>query len=61
MKKVIFIFILIVLSPSFSFASHLYPEKEYQRVWCTINGGISEYVLTDKARVDCVTKDYAIG
>lgn len=60
MKKVIFIFILIVLSPCLSFAAHLYPEKEYQKVWCTLNDGVSEYVLTDKARVDCVTKDYAI-
>lgn len=39
---------------------HLHPEKAYQDVWCSKNGGLTEYVLNDKARVDCLTKNHAI-
>ena len=40
--------------------SHKYYEKDYQRVWCSASGGTTEYVLPDKARVDCVTETHAI-
>ncbi len=40
--------------------THYYYEREYQEVWAKQNSGITEYVLPDKARVDCVTKEYAI-
>lgn len=35
-------------------------EKDYAIPWCSANGGVSEYVLDDKTRVDCLTNDYAI-
>ena len=40
--------------------SYKYYEKDYQRVWCSASGGTTEYVLPDKARVDCVTETHAI-
>ncbi len=40
--------------------SHLYYEKDYQNMWCNAQSGITEYVLPDRARVDCVTQIYAI-
>ena len=56
MKKVI-IFLLLMLP---SFAKHEYNEKYYQNIWCRQNNGVSEYILPDKTRVDCLTKDYAV-
>lgn len=41
-------------------AKHLHKEKEYQKVWCDANKGIIEYKLDDAARVDCLTKKYAV-
>ena len=36
------------------------PERIYQERWCKAMGGSMEVVLDDGARVDCVTKDYAV-
>lgn len=41
-------------------AARLYPEKQYQTVWCSQNGGVEEVVLQDNTRVDCVLPKYAI-
>jgi len=35
-------------------------EREYQQAWCDEHAGRMEVRLTDGARVDCVTKNYAI-
>lgn len=35
-------------------------EKYYQAKMCSEFGGKTEYVLFDKARVDCLTSEYAI-
>lgn len=35
-------------------------EKAYQDKWCAEMNGQTEVVLPDRARVDCVTKDYAV-
>lgn len=35
-------------------------EADYQAVWCKAAGGVTEYVLDDKARVDCLTDDFAV-
>ncbi|MDP2894343.1 MAG: hypothetical protein Q8N78_08295 [Sulfurimonas sp.] len=35
-------------------------EKYYQTKMCSEFGGKTEYVLFDKARVDCLTSEYAI-
>lgn len=36
------------------------PEKVYQHYWCDKNNGITEYILPDNTRVDCLTKKYAV-
>jgi len=41
-------------------AKHLHKEKVYQEHFCQQLGGITEYRLRDKTRVDCLLKDYAI-
>ena len=41
-------------------AKHIYKEKEYQDCWCDKAGGVTEYVLPDKTRVDCLMDKYAI-
>lgn len=58
MKKILIIIILLFAAPVF--AGHLHPEKAYQKVWCEKQKGVSEYVLPDKSRVDCLTKSHAI-
>ena len=35
-------------------------EKYYQTIMCNKLGGKIEYVLFDKTRVDCLTREYAI-
>ena len=40
--------------------NHKFYEKDYQNYWCSANGGMTEVILPDKARVDCVTKTHAI-
>lgn len=59
MRKIIFILILIFFIQKVE-AKHLNSESYYQQKWCHQNGGIIEYVLPDKARIDCLTKEYAI-
>jgi hypothetical protein len=49
-----------MFSPCLLFAGHLHKEKEYQKKWCAEAGGITEYLLDDGARVDCLTGEYAI-
>lgn len=39
---------------------HKFYEKDYQNYWCGANGGVTEVILPDKARVDCVTKTHAV-
>ena len=41
-------------------AKRLNHEKHYQAIWCDQAGGVTEYVLPDKARVDCLLDDIAI-
>ena len=49
-----------ILLYSTAFASHLYSEKKYQNAWSNKAGGVTEVVLDDQARVDCLTTEYAI-
>jgi len=49
----------LVLAATLS-AKHLHKEKYYQDIFCKKIGGITEYVLDDKTRVDCLTDEYAI-
>lgn len=41
-------------------SSDTHHEKDYVAAWCARESGITEYVLPDRARVDCLLKDYAI-
>ncbi|MBI5453043.1 MAG: hypothetical protein HY956_00275 [Deltaproteobacteria bacterium] len=36
------------------------PERAYQEEWCADVGGVVEYTLPDKTRVDCLTGEYAV-
>ena len=54
------IIIPLLLSIPFVSATTLHNEAYYQSLWCAANGGITEVRLPDKARVDCLTPDYAI-
>ena len=62
MKKIIKICIATVLflTPLQIQAKHLYKESVYQDYWCNKQGGILEYELNDKSRVDCLLPDMAV-
>ena len=51
---------LLILLTSCTFAQHIHKESYYQNIWCKEQKGITEYILNDKTRVDCLTKDYAV-
>lgn len=53
-KLLIILFLAISLN-----AKHLHKEKFYQRIFCKKINGITEYVLDDRSRVDCLTSKYA--
>lgn len=59
-----YLFVFIFFSTFFILSSapakHLYKEKDYQQDWCGERKGITEYVLDDGARVDCLLPDYAV-
>lgn len=56
-----FILILcVLLMPTTCYSKHLHKEHEYQAVWCNKQKGQMEYVLDDKARVDCLLPDLAV-
>lgn len=57
MIRLSLLFVLIVLSLQ---AKHLHKEKVYQEYFCSKFGGITEYRLEDKTRVDCLLDEYAI-
>ena len=60
MKKLIAIFILFLCFSMPVYSAHLYREDYYQNQWCSKWHGIKEYQLSDKTRVDCLTKNYAV-
>lgn len=62
MKKFLIVIttIFFVFSGSIAQAKHLHLEKEYQVSWCKKFGGEMEYVLPDGARIDVLTKEYAV-
>ena len=41
-------------------AKHLHYERDYQTAWCNQCNGQLEYVLPDKARIDCLLPDMAV-
>lgn len=60
MRIIVSILLAFIWSGEAQGAKHLYKEREYQERWCDKAGGVTEYVLPDKARVDCLTEEYAI-
>lgn len=60
MRAILTLLTIFVLSIITAYAAHLYPEKDYQNKWCAEHGGITEYRLSDKTRVDCLTETHAI-
>jgi len=59
MKRLAIVLTILILSGT-AFAAHRFTERVYQIEWCTEHGGIIEYVLPDKTRVDCLTDEYAV-
>ena len=57
MTKLAIFSLLLTLSLE---AKHLHKEKVYQEHFCQAYGGVTEYKLKDKTRVDCLLQDYAI-
>ncbi len=63
MRKLILLLIFLNTSLgayAISPKNHKYFEKDYQNYWCRANGGVTEVILPDKARVDCVTRTHAV-
>lgn len=58
MKKLIIVLFLILLSTSAN-AKRLHKERYYQDITCNEIGGIVEYRLPDKTRVDCLTNKHS--
>lgn len=59
MKKLIALLLFLFIACS-AHAKRKNKEKYYQEIWCNSKGGISEYVLPDRTRVDCLLPDYAV-
>ena len=59
MKRVLVVLITLLFALP-AWAGHRHLEKEYQAKWCAACGGTTEVRLLDKARVDCVTDEYAV-
>lgn len=60
MKKFIIILTILLTSVNWSYAKHLHTEREYQAYWCNKKGGVMEYRLNDKTRVDCLLPTMAV-
>lgn len=64
LNKFLSIFFLFVMTGLACFAQspkhHIYYEKDYQKSWCEAHNGLTEVILPDRARVDCVTNTHAI-
>lgn len=64
MKKIVLMVLVLIfvqmLFAQDAFAAKQYREKYYQNEWCGRYHGIQEYKLRDGARVDCLTKNYAV-
>lgn len=50
---------LLFLCPAMAFPG-VHAEREYLRAWCAVSGGVAEFVLPDRARVDCLTGTHAV-
>ncbi len=64
MRQFLLLILILNLFSISAFAAtpknHKFYEKDYQNYWCGANGGVTEVILPDKVRVDCVTKTHAV-
>lgn len=60
MKLFFTLFLTFLLTSTNCYAKHINRESVYQEAWCNKHNGVMEYQLEDKARVDCLTKRYAV-
>ena len=64
MRQFLLLILILNLFSISAFAAtpknHKFYEKDYQNYWCRANGGVTEVILPDKVRVDCVTKTHAV-
>lgn len=58
MRRYAVTILALVFSQGIAFARA--PERAYQEEWCAKEGGVVEYTLPDRTRVDCLTGEYAI-
>ncbi len=59
MKRAVLIFTaFILLCPQLH--ARPYKERAFQEAWCRRAGGVTEYALPDRTRVDCLTGDFAV-
>lgn len=56
----IVIALVLIISTSDADAKRLHHERYYQEIWCTKMGGVTEYQLPSRARVDCLTGTEAV-
>lgn len=52
--------LLLLLTTTLLQSKHLHKEKHYQEFFCKQLGGVTEYRLADKTRVDCLLDKHAI-
>ena len=57
-KLLVISLFLFTIAPCY--AKRLHPEAEYQKAWCDKRGGLMEYKLSDKTRVDCLLPNMAV-
>ncbi|MFP5300016.1 hypothetical protein R2R70_02220 [Cobetia sp. SIMBA_158] len=55
-----FIFTVVMIGVFASLAHGAMRESAYQNEWCGEREGQVEYVLQDRARVDCLLPEYAV-
>ena len=60
MRKMLIVLLLALLVPISAQAKHEFLEREYQEQMCKDFGGLTEFVLADRTRVDCLTASHAI-
>lgn len=60
MKLIKILILTLIMSISPAQAKRLYSEATYQKAWCDKRGGIMEYQLGDKTRVDCLLPNMAV-
>lgn len=54
------IIVLLIYINILVFGTRMHHEKYYQDIWCKANNGISEVILNNRTRVDCLTEDLAV-